>query len=215
MTQSGVASTARGASRTGHPTAVAEYDDMVAARAAIEHLEDQGIDGDDIVMLDVGVEEDQVPDRMAADSAIGKYTSLWVAFGAVAGAVVGTVIGTIVIGLLVLLWPSGLGHPWWAWGLGTGYVAAAGSVVGGFVALARKSSFSDSWPITFEPHDIPGSPDSLDDSPETRHPSPDRPVCVRVAVYGNSDRAESALEKTAPRKIEADPDLFTVPSGPR
>jgi hypothetical protein len=195
MSQSAETSS-HGGSHVGKPTAVAEYPDMQHARTAIERLEAHGIDGDDIVILDSRQRGRVTLDDAEADRSATRYTALWIILGAVVGTLVGTLIGAVLIGLVVLLWPSGLPHEGWAWGLGTGFVAAAGAVVGGFIALSRKSGFSDAWADTFV---ASPEPDQGGDSP------------VRLAVFGDRDHANQALSTTEPTKVEYEPDLVVVP----
>jgi hypothetical protein len=194
MSHTAEAST-HGGSHVGKPTAVAEYPDVQHARTAIERLEAHGVDGDDIVILATRkpgrVSAEDVAD---ADRATSRYTALWIILGAVVGTLAGALIGAALIGLVVLLWPSGLPHEGWAWGLGTAFVAAAGAVVGGFIALSRKSGFSDAWADSFI-------------APE----ADERDSPVRLAVFGDRDRADRAIETTEPTTVDFEPDMVVVP----
>jgi hypothetical protein len=176
--------------RLGNPAAVATYVGRRGARHAIEKLEAVGVDGDDIVMLDATPAAST--DRSSADRALARHAGLWILLGAIAGAAVGALIGAVFIGAVVLAWPGSLAHPWPAWSLGTAFVASAGATVGGFIALARKTGFSDAWEQTFSEATAPEADDDAD-------------AIVHIAVFGDRDRVCRALETTTPIRIEVEP----------
>ena len=155
------------------PSALARYPDLVAAREAMLHLESHGIDGDDISLVGAtaaGAED--IEDRRQSDAQL--------VVGAVLGGLVGMVAGALVAGVVLLAWPGQLAHPLWAFGLGTAWIAGAGAVLGGFVAVSRKTGFSESWPLTFE--DVAPGP-------------------VWLAVYGDDQKAVAALGETEPIEL--------------
>jgi hypothetical protein len=137
----------------GVPAAVAaEFRDMQAARAAIEALENAGVDGDAIDLLGRRADAARNPTSPAgADRRTGVYMAKRIALGALVGAGVGALVG-VLLGLLVLAVTStgGGGGLVFAFGLvGVGL----GVVVAVFLSFERSVGLSEAWPLTFE--DVP------------------------------------------------------------
>ena len=138
-----------GSSHLGRPTVIARYGSLPELRHAIDTLEGDGIDGDDLTIV---APADQMPggtDRRRTDSRVLSHTMLALAFGVLGGALVGAVVGAAIIGLVLLLW-SGLEASGWVFLMLTAWFAAGGAVLGCFFAVSKVVGFSESWPLTFE-----------------------------------------------------------------
>lgn len=122
---------------------------MSAARAAIEALENAGVDGDDIELLGRRAEAARTPTSPSgADRRVAGHVLRRLGLGAVIGAAGGAVVGAV-LGLIVLTVTSTES--------GTGLVAAfvltgigLGVVVSAFLSFERSVGFSSAWPLTFE-----------------------------------------------------------------
>jgi hypothetical protein len=138
-----------GSSHLGRPAVVARYASLPDLRHAIDTLEGDGIDGDDLTIV---APADRVPhgtDRRRADSRVLSHTMLALTIGVLGGALAGAIFGAILIGLVVLVWPD-LDATGWVFALLTTWFAAGGAVLGCFFAISRLVGFSESWPLTFE-----------------------------------------------------------------
>ena len=143
-----------GSSHLGRPSVVARFASLPDLRHAIDTLEGEGIDGDDLTIV---APADRIPhgtDRRRADSRVLSHTMLALAIGVVGGALAGAVIGAAVIGLVLLLWQD-LDASGWVFVMLTTWFAAGGAVLGCFFAISRMVGFSESWPLTFEDGDGP------------------------------------------------------------
>jgi hypothetical protein len=137
----------------GVPAAVAaNFSDMEAARAAIEALENAGVDGDDIDLLGRRADAARTPTRPGrADRRVAGHMARSIALGAVIGAAAGAAVG-VVLGLIVLAATStgggaGLVFAFALVGVGLGVVVTV------FLSFERSVGLSDAWPLTFE--DVP------------------------------------------------------------
>jgi hypothetical protein len=138
-----------GSSHLGRPSLVARYASLPELRSAIDTLEGQGVDGDDLTIV---APADKMPggtDRRRADSRVLSHTMLALAVGVLGGAVAGGIFGAAVIGLVVLVW-SGLDASGWVFLMLTIWFAAGGAVLGCFFAISKVVGFSESWTLTFE-----------------------------------------------------------------
>lgn len=141
-----------GSSHLGQPRVIARYASLPDLRQAIDTLEGDGIDGDDLTIV---APADRVPagtDRRRADSRVLSHTMLALAIGVLGGALVGALVGAAIIGLVVLAW-SGLEASGWVFVMLTVWFAAGGAVLGCFFAISKVVGFSESWPLTFEDGD--------------------------------------------------------------
>jgi hypothetical protein len=173
----------------GRPKLMARYGALPEARHAIEALEAHGVDGDDLALVGEGALVAEQQSRTdAADAQAVAYAARWITAGIVLGAVAGAAAGAVLVGAIVVLWPGGLSHEGWVFALVTAWLAAGGSLMGGFVAVARKTGFSDSWPLTFGEQ-------------------PD--VSVWLAVYRDIDPDRVGLSDTEPLEVRFDPPVLT------
>jgi hypothetical protein len=177
--------TTHGSAHDARPPHMARYRTLPDARHAIEDLEDHGVDGNDIALVGEGaVEAEHDPERVERDQRFLQHTVVSVAAGALLGGLAGIVIGALCIGAVVLVWPDGLDHPLWAFAFVSGFVMAAGTVLGGFVAIARHTGFSESWDATFG--NAPGAD-------------------IWLAVYRDDERTHDLLERTQAVEVRSDP----------
>ncbi len=133
----------------GVPDVAARFADMPHARAAIEALENSGVDGDDIVLTGTrALEAEAAPTKTAADSRAVTHvfvrTVRAIMLWAVAGIAVGLAVGAII------LWISGSWNaPAWLWVFGI-LGAFLGGTLGGMIGAERSISDSDAWNLTFQ-----------------------------------------------------------------
>lgn len=134
--------------RSAVPTLAARFESMEIARAAIERLENSGVDGSDIQLLGSGAETRSPPNPQSEDADIGSYVLPRVASGTIIGAVAGAAAGLVVgIGLRTATELSITA------GMIVAFVLAGllvGSVTGAFVGLERRVGFSETWTRTFD-----------------------------------------------------------------
>lgn len=151
---------------------------MVAARAAIEALENAGVDGDDIELLGRRAEAARTPaSPSAADRRVAGHLLRRLGLGALVGAAGGALVG-VVLGLVVLAVTStesgaGLVAAFVLTGIGLGVVVSA------FLSFERSVGFSSAWPLTFE------------DAPEGS---------VWVAVYSRESHVQERAHDTLARR---------------
>ena len=133
---------------SGDTTIAARFPDLPSARAAIEALEDTGVDGNDISLH--GVESPPLSvratgriDRRIAGNLAGRTLR-----GAVLGALVGLAFGSILGAALVA--QTGPDHP--GQEVVVSMICGVGlfATLGAFVAFERAGTLSDAWPETFE-----------------------------------------------------------------
>jgi hypothetical protein len=138
-----------GSSHLGRPSLLARYGSLPELRHAIDTLEGDGVDGDDLTIVAPAGHVPGGTPRRRADSRVLSHTMLALAIGVLGGAVLGALVGAAVIGLVLLLWSS-LDATGWVFALLTVWFAAGGAVLGCFFAISRVVGFSESWPLTFE-----------------------------------------------------------------
>jgi hypothetical protein len=124
------------------PRLIAEFGTAGDARAAIEALENHGIDGLEVAMLDGDTEGRRQPaDRRAMTHVGGRV---------VKGIVMGALIGAAVLGLVGLVVVAAAGLP------AAGIAALAivgiglGAAVGAFWSVERGVGLSEDWEKTFQ-----------------------------------------------------------------
>ena len=166
------------------PTLAARFESPEQARAAIERLENSGIDGTDIELLGSGADTARRPrDPGPQDRRMARYLAPRVASGAVVGAIAGGLLGVVVGLLLALVFDTG--------GAVVAYCGVfgviAGSTVGAFVRFERNVGFSNDWSATFV--DTRGKP---------------LWVAVRARDDSSFDRARNALQTVDAIEIRAD-----------
>jgi hypothetical protein len=170
------------------PDVTARFSDLEHARAAIEALENSGVDGDDIELLgpvaDHAVAEPRQSDadRRAVSHVLWRVTRAGAVWGA-AGALAGGGIGALI------LWAGGaLDAPVWLLpsALVGGFLA---STVAAMIGAERSTSDSDAWTLTFEEDDADG------------------PVWVAVRATSPHvvEKARRALERGAPIDVRVRP----------
>src|SRR5262245_43525093 len=99
--------TTMGSSHGGRPSLLARYRTLPDVRRAIDVLEAEGIDGDDLALVG---RADALPggtDRHRSDSRFLSHTMVMLAVGVLGGALLGAAFGATLIGLVLLVW-SGL-----------------------------------------------------------------------------------------------------------
>jgi hypothetical protein len=169
-----------GGSHEGSPAVLAQYPDLEAARHAIQQLEQQGVDGDDIALVGSSARAlERGATRERSDSRILSHSGLAIVAGVIMGGLVGAVLGAITIGVILLLW-SGLDARGWVYGLMVAWFTAGGALLGAFGGVSRSIGFSESMAITYE--DEPPSPPWL-------------------AVYGPREKLLPIVEATDPIEI--------------
>jgi hypothetical protein len=167
-------------SHEGAPAVLAQYPDLPTARHAIQRLEQQGVDGDDIALVGSSARVlEQRARRGRSDSRALSNVGLAVAVGVVAGGAFGAVIGAVIVGVILLLW-SGLDARAWVFGLMVAWFAAGGALLGAFAGVSRAVGFSESMAMTYE--DEPPSPPWL-------------------AVYGPRDKLLPMVRATDPIEV--------------
>jgi hypothetical protein len=182
-TESHGLSSPREGAHVGRPGLLVEYATLIDARKAIEALESQGVDGDDLSLAgDAAVLAERASNRERSDSRLLSSVTAVIALGGLVGALAGAVIGAILIGVIIAVAP-GLTATGWVFGLLTAWFAAGGSLLGAFTQVSRRTGFSESWPLTFE----------------------DAPVgAVWLAVYGHGEDVRPTIDTTRPIKIRTD-----------
>jgi hypothetical protein len=127
---------------TAPGTLAARFRDMTDARAAIEALENQGVDGSDIVLAGRVAHEASTPgDEEPTDERIIRHVGSRVVAGAAIGAAVGAVLGVLVT--VASSVDSSVVF---------GSVLAGlliGGIAGTFVSFERGVGHSESWELTF------------------------------------------------------------------
>jgi hypothetical protein len=182
--------TPAGSSHAGRPSLLARYRTLPEVRTAIETLESQGVDGDDLALAG---HEGHLPgstERRTTDSRFLHRTMLVLTIGVVVGAIAGAVLGAALIGLVLLVW-TGLDATGWIFLLITAWFAAGGAVLGCFTAVSKAVGFSESWPSTFED-------------------SPDEPVWL--AIFDDAVSVDEIEEQTRPLQIVPDPPSLAASS---
>jgi hypothetical protein len=167
------------------PALIAEFATAEDARAAIEALENHGIDGLEISLLDAPAEARRDP----ADQRLVDYIGRRVVTGVVLGAVIGaSVFGVAAVVFVALGWPLGAVVATVLAGI------ALGAILGAFFSFERGVGESESWDSTF-----------LDTLP--------KPVRVGVHTVTDSDamRARKALEHHRPIAIRSPQESGTNP----
>lgn len=125
---------------------------MPAARAAIEALENAGVDGDDIDLVGRRAEAARTPtspsnpDRRVAGHLVHRL-GLGALVGVAGGAIVGVALGLIVLAVTATERRAGLVAVFVLVGVGLGVVVSV------FLSFVRSVAFSSAWPLTFE--DVP------------------------------------------------------------
>jgi hypothetical protein len=138
-----------GSSHLGRPSVIARYASLPDLRHAIDVLEGDGVDGDDLTIVAPADDMPGGTDRRRSDSRVLSHTMLALAVGVLGGALVGGLFGAAVMGLVVLVW-QGLDASGWVFLMLTVWFAAGGAVLGCFFAISRVVGFSESWALTFE-----------------------------------------------------------------
>lgn len=167
-----------------NPTLIAEFGTPGDARAAIEALENHGIDGLEITLLDHAGNDPGNARRQPADRRALTHVGRRVAKGAGLGALVGAVFLGIV-GLVV----AAAGGPVAAIVVLPIIGAGLGAAVGAFWSVERGVGMSEDWEKTFQ-------------EPAAA------PEATRIGVHTNADddtaRVRQVLEDHRPRDIRAD-----------
>jgi hypothetical protein len=171
-----------GSSHLGRPSVVARYASLPELRHAIDTLEGQGIDGDDLTIVAPADRFPHGTDRRRTDSRILSHTMLALAIGVLGGALLGALFGAAVIGLVLLVWQD-LDASGWVFALLTTWFAAGGAGLGCFFAISRVVGFSESWPLTFEDGTGP----------------------VWLAVFEHPGEAAELADRTHPLEVVTDP----------
>jgi hypothetical protein len=123
------------------PTLIAEFGTPGDARTAIEALENHGIDGLEITVLDGATEDRRQPADRRALTHVGGRVAKGAAFGALVGAVLLGIVGLVVaaaggpIAAMVALLIIGAG---------------LGAAVGAFWSVERGVGMSEDWEKTFQ-----------------------------------------------------------------
>jgi hypothetical protein len=161
------------------PTLIAEFGTPGDARAAIEALENHGIDGLEITVLDAPGEGRRQPaDRRALTHVGGRVAK---------GAVLGALIGAVLLGVISLV-VAAAGGPIAAIVVLPIMGAGLGAAVGAFWSVERGVGVSEDWEKTFQEPAAAAEP-------------------TRVAVYTNADedtaRARQVLEDHRPRDVQS------------
>jgi hypothetical protein len=167
------------------PALIAEFASAEEARAAMEALENRGIDGLEISLLDAPAKARRDP----ADQRLVHYLGGRVVTGVALGAVIGaTVFGVAAVVFGALGWPLGAVVATVLTGI------ALGAILGAFFSFERGVGLSDSWENTF-----------LDELP--------KPIRVGVHAVTDSDtaRAREALEHHRPLAIRTPQGSGTTP----
>jgi hypothetical protein len=161
-----------------HPSLIAEFGSPSDARAAIEALENHGIDGLEVAVLDgQGEGRRQAADRRAVTQVGGRVAK---------GIVVGALIGAALLGLVGLAFVAAAGWP--ALAVPAVMVAGIGfgAAVGAFWSVERGVGLSEDWEKTFQ---VPA----------------DAARPMRIAVYTQADpdtaRAREVLQRHQPRDV--------------
>ncbi len=162
------------------PDVAARFPDLDRARAAIEALENSGVDGDDIKLLGPAAQQAATePTKTAADSRAVTHVFWRVTRASVIWGAVGVLVG-LAVGALVL-WAFGS----WdtpAWLLVFAILGAfLMSTVGAMIGAERSISDSDAWTATFQ---------NVGDGAVW--------VAVRAREPGVVERARRTLERAEP-----------------
>ena len=170
-------------SHDAEPKVLALYPDFPRARHAIEVLAAHGVEGDDLALVDEAAIEEPTTPEAQADPAVSSHVELSIAVVVIIGGAAAAALGAAMTGLEIVLWPGGIGHGWWTFGLVTAWFAAAGSLIGVFIGAARTTQSSE-WQRTFGEQ-------------------PDEPIWL--AIYGDVDPDEVALDETSPLEVRHAP----------
>src|SRR5258707_7927201 len=123
------------------PSLTAEFGTPGDARAAMEALENHGIDGLEITVLDGPEDENRRPVDRRELVYISGRVGKGIAFGAVVGAAVFGIVGVIV---------GVAGGPAGVIVASVGLGGALGAAVGAFLGVERGVGMSEDWEKTFE-----------------------------------------------------------------
>jgi hypothetical protein len=168
-----------GSTHEGAPAVLAQYGDLTAARHAIQRLEQQGVDGDDIALVGSSARAlERGTRRERSDARVVSHAGVAVALGVLAGGALGALLGTVVVGVIVLLW-NDLDARGWVFGLMVAWFAAGGALLGAFAGVSRAIGFSESMGITYE----------------------DGSASPWLAVYGPREKLLPIVEATDPIEI--------------
>jgi hypothetical protein len=171
-----VATRSRNARRS--PSLIAEFGTPGDARAAIEALENHGIDGLEITLLDDHGEDRRQPADRRALTHVGGRVAKGAALGALVGAVILAVVGLVV---------AAAGGPVAAIAVPPIIGAGLGAAVGAFWSVERGVGMSEDWEKTFQEPAAATKP-------------------MRVGVYTKAEtdtaRARRVLEDHRPLGIE-------------
>jgi hypothetical protein len=161
-----------------HPSLIAEFRSPGDARAAIEALENHGIDGLEVAVLDGQREGRRQPaDRRALTHLSGRVAK---------GAVIGALIGAAILGLVGLVLVAAVGWP--AVAVPAVMVAGIGfgAAVGAFWSVERGVGLSEDWEKTFQEPTHAATP-------------------MRIAVFTHADpgtaRAREVLQEHQPLDV--------------
>ncbi len=166
------------------PTLAARFESPDQARAAIERLENSGIDGTDIELLGSGADAARRPrDPKPQDRRFGRYLVPRVLSGALVGGAAGVLIGSIVGMIVSVATDASIGVAVYCAVFGL----FAGSTVGAYVRFERNVGFANDWSATFV--DTRGKP---------------LWVAVRARDDSTFDRARNALQTIDAIEIRAD-----------
>jgi hypothetical protein len=132
--------------RTGAPAVAARFATPTAARVVIEALENGGIDGNNIELLEPAAALAPAQTRKT-DVHIAKHLARVIAEGVLVGIAAGACVAVIASVVLVLGTGLGFGEAFFACVL---ICVLFGATMGGFVAFERAGTLSDAWPRTFE-----------------------------------------------------------------
>jgi hypothetical protein len=156
------------------PTLAARFESPEQARAAIERLENSGVDGTDIELLGSGADDARRPrDPGPQDRRLGRYLVPRVLSGAALGGVAGVALGAAVGTVVSVMFDASIGVAVYCAVFGL----FAGSTIGAYVRYERTVGFSNDWSATFV--DTHGKP---------------LWVAVRARDESTFDRARNALQ---------------------
>jgi hypothetical protein len=131
------------------PTRIAaRFPDLASARAAIEALEDTGVDGNDISLHGVELVPPSVQQTRRVDRRIARTLAGRTLRGAAVGALLGLAFGAILgAALIAETRPDSPGQE-----LVVSMICGVGlfTTLGAFIAFERAGTLSDAWPETFE-----------------------------------------------------------------
>jgi hypothetical protein len=170
------------------PTLVAEFGSSGNARAAIEALENHGIDGLEVAMLDGQGEGHRQPADRRAVKHIGGRVAKGIVIGALIGAAILGLVGLVVVAAAG--WPAAAVLALIVAGIGFG------AAVGAFWSVERGVGLSEDWEKTFQRPD-------------------DAATFTRVAVYTKAEddtrRAREVLEDHRPLAVQSSVETGATP----